>query len=149
MKRYFLTLAAAVVMLWSCNAETKQTITTDTIKKTKEVVMTDAHNAQTSLTWDGTYKGVLPCADCEGIRTEITLNKDMTFVIKSNYLGKEAKVWEEKGTFKWDSKGLKIKLGGLKDTPNTYFVGENTLRQLDMQGNKITGAIADKYILKK
>jgi uncharacterized lipoprotein NlpE involved in copper resistance len=37
----------------------------------------------------------------------------------------------------------------VKDSPNRYLVGENTLTQLDMEGNKITGNMADQYVLKK
>ncbi|HSH50375.1 MAG TPA: copper resistance protein NlpE N-terminal domain-containing protein, partial [Bacteroidales bacterium] len=29
----------------------------------------DMHTSEISLDWQGTYKGVLPCADCPGIET--------------------------------------------------------------------------------
>jgi NlpE N-terminal domain len=45
--------------------------------------------------------------------------------------------------------GSIITLTGIKNKPNEYFVGENKLIQLDIDGNKITGSLADKYILKK
>ena len=107
------------------------------------------HNSFNSLNWNGTYKGELPCADCEGIKTEITLYTDKTFLIKVNYLGKDEKVLEEKGGFLWNSEGNTITLSGLKNKPNQYFIAENILLQLDMSGNKITGNLADKYILLK
>ena len=56
---------------------------------------------------------------------------------------------EEKGKYTWNAAGNTIILDGVKDAPNQYFVGENTLTQLDMEGNKITGDMADLYILKK
>lgn len=156
MKQQILTLAAASVLLWSCTNETKKTTIADSTAKTEKVdstVKTDnlpiGDNAQTSLDWNGTYKGILPCADCEGIQTELTLNQDMTFVLKRNYMGRDTKFPEDKGTFKWDSSGSKVELIGLKEQPNIYFVGENKLIQLDMEGKEITGALADKYILKK
>ena len=36
----------------------------------------DMHNAENSLDIAGVYKGVLPCADCEGIETTIVLKDD-------------------------------------------------------------------------
>lgn len=115
-----------------------------------EKLLIDAHNSQTALDWQGTYKGIMPCADCEGIETELILTKDLTFVIQTKYLGKgEAKVFEEKGNFIWDKTGGSISLLGLKGRPSQYKVGENKLIQLDMQGNSITGQLAEKYVLIK
>ncbi|NRF38919.1 copper resistance protein NlpE [Pedobacter foliorum] len=154
MKKQFLSMAIASTLLWSCSNNNKSQKNTDaslidtaTAKDPKTVV--DAHNAKTSLDWNGTYKGITPCADCEGIETEVTLNKDMTFIVKTTYKGKSDKVFEEKGSFKWDATGSKISLEGLKDRPSQFFVGENTLTQLDLEGNRITGALAENYILKK
>ena len=32
-----------------------------------------AHNSRNALDWAGTYEGVLPCADCPGIQTRLSL----------------------------------------------------------------------------
>jgi heat shock protein HslJ len=115
-----------------------------------EKVSIDTHNSQNSLDWQGTYKGITPCADCEGIETELVLNKDLTYVIKTKYLGKgDGKVFEESGNFVWDKNGSSISLEGLKGRPSHYKVGENQLIQLDMEGKPITGDLADKFVLKK
>ncbi|WP_232333172.1 copper resistance protein NlpE N-terminal domain-containing protein [Mariniflexile maritimum] len=106
----------------------------------------DTHTSENSLDWQGTYQGVLPCADCEGIKTTITLNNDLTFKIKEVYLGKKEGVFESKGTFKWLSNGQKITLS---DNNRNYFVGENTLTRLDNSGEKIEGDLASLYILNK
>lgn len=108
-----------------------------------------AHNAKNSLDFIGTYKGILPCADCQGLETEITINENETFSIKSKYLGKGEKVFVQKGHFTWNKKGTTIILTDVENAPNQYFVGENTLTQLDMSGQKIKGNLADEYILSK
>lgn len=154
MKQYTLTIALTSIILWSCNSETKQSTATDSLKniittQKDTAAITDTHNAKNSLDWNGTYKGTTPCADCEGIETEITLNKDLTYSIKTKYLDKAPKVFEEKGKFTWDTTGSKIVMENVKDRPSQFFVGENTLTMLDMDGNKITGDLASKYILKK
>lgn len=148
MKKQFLSLALVSVLIWSCGNNNKSQKNIDA-SLTDTVAAVDIHNAQTSLDWNGTYKGTTPCADCEGIETEVTLNNDLTFVLKTKYKGKSDKVFEEKGSFKWDSTGSKISLEGLQDRPSQFFVGENTLTQLDLEGKKITGALAENYVLKK
>jgi heat shock protein HslJ len=109
----------------------------------------DKHNSANSVDWHGTYKGTIPCADCEGIETEITLTKALEYSIKSNYLGKSGNILVEKGSFTWNSAGSTITLLGIKDKPNQYFIGENKIEQLDMLGNKIVRNAADSYILTK
>jgi copper homeostasis protein (lipoprotein) len=56
----------------------------------------------TSIDWAGIYQGILPCADCEGIKTQIVLNKDLSYVLETQYLGKDEKIFQAKGTFKWN-----------------------------------------------
>ncbi|MEH6306947.1 copper resistance protein NlpE [Olivibacter sp. CPCC 100613] len=143
-------------LVWSCNNGTKSSADGNVTDTTEEYVPIDAtsddpdmHNAQNSLDIIGTYKGVLPCADCEGIRTELTLKTDSTYTLKNNYLGKgDGKEFEEEGRYVWLD-GSTIELKGTEEESYKYFVGENTLTQLDMSGEKITGELADKYILRK
>lgn len=106
-------------------------------------------NSRTSLDWDGSYFGVLPCADCEGIETLITLGKDSSYRMVTKYLGKSEFENVYKGAFEWDASGNKIKLLGIESAPALYQVGENRLFHLDNEGNRITGELAEKYILEK
>lgn len=96
-------------------------------------------NSQTSLDWNGTYTGITPCADCEGIETSVTLNKYMTYQVSNTYKGKSTDAVIKTGTFTFNRDGNTIKLGNITDAPAMYAVGENQLTQLDMEGNKITG----------
>lgn len=118
-------------------------------KENAQAVKSIVDNSKTSLDWNGNYFGVLPCADCEGIETLITLNKDKTFRLVTKYSGKSETEFVDKGSFEWDESGSKIKLLGLEGAPSNYQVGENKLVQLDMNGNRITGELAEKYILEK
>lgn len=106
-------------------------------------------NPENLLDWAGTYRGILPCADCEGIETVITVNDNMTFTIKTKYLGKDDMVFEQKGDFLWNEEGNTIILNEKNRIQRQYLVGENYLLQLDLKGNKITGEMADKYYLQK
>ena len=132
------------------DGKTLNFIMDDIVMMRFEKQLIDSHNSQNALDWQGTYKGITPCADCEGIETKVILNKDLTFVIQTKYLGKgDAKVFEEKGNFTWDNTGGIVLLQGLKGIPSQYKVGENRLIQLDMEGKVITGPLAEKQILIK
>lgn len=98
--------------------------------------------------YTGTYTGTLPCADCSGIRTEISLT-DSTYVKRTVYLGgSKPEMYEASGGTNWDYKNLILTLGGIT-VPNRYLVGKNTLTQLDRQGKQIKGTLAEKYILQR
>ncbi len=151
MKDKIILLTCTSFLFLNCKKEIKtEEIKTDSIIAVEDTILVDAHNSQTALDWPGTYKGITPCADCEGIETKIYLNKDLTFIIQTKYIGKEdPKVFEVKGTFAWNNAGSIVSLQGIKGRPFQYKVGENKLIQLDMQGKAITGSLAQMYILTK
>lgn len=151
MSKVLLTFAIAlsVSVYMGCNESPKtQTIVTEQ-EITMDSVISDEHNSANSLNIQGVYKGILPCADCKGIETELAVNPDKTYVRRIKYLGKDDKIYGVKGTYTWNSAGNIITLSGINDGPNQYFVGENILIQLDMSGNRITGKLAEKYVLNK
>lgn len=118
-------------------------------KSTEDTIPPDMHTSQIALDYHDTYTGILPCASCEGIETELVLKEDGTFMKKWSYSGKDdPTVHEQSGDYLWHANGQVITLAGL-DEGHMYFVGENHLRQLDADGNEITGNLADQYFLKK
>lgn len=109
----------------------------------------DGHNSQNSVDWSGVYRGVLPCADCEGIAIELELNTDHSYKLAYQYQGSDMDVIREEGKFEWDDSGSKITLNGEKAMVRRLQVGENQLFSLDGDGNRITGELAEMFILKK
>jgi copper homeostasis protein (lipoprotein) len=109
------------------------------------------NNGRNSLDWDGIYRGVMPCADCGGIRTTIELNKDMTYTIKFKYIGKPDSVTERTGNFEWIDKGNTIILRDPQNSNRTisYHVGEDLLQLIDANGNAVKGKTPDSYTLSK
>ncbi|NDV56958.1 copper resistance protein NlpE [Bacteroides sp. 519] len=107
-----------------------------------------AHNSRNSLDYEGTYTGTMPCADCPGIKVELTL-KTNSYTLKTTYEGTEdkSKDFIEGGEFAWNEAGSIITLNN--DSCQQYQVGENKLIALDLNGKRITGDLADMYILKK
>ncbi len=98
---------------------------------------------------EGSYLGIVPCADCEGIETRVTLFADTTYLLVNNYLGKNPK----------DTAGLNLSKSGrfMMHNDTVHLVGseskfirtDTALVQLDQAGQVISGKLADKYILKK
>ncbi len=109
----------------------------------------DMHTSRISLDWQGTYLGILPTAGGGGMETKIILSEDYSYTMQTKYLDKEESFFTRKGKFVWDEKGSKITLQNINTAPSQYFVGENMLIQLDMDGNRITGELAEHYILRK
>jgi uncharacterized lipoprotein NlpE involved in copper resistance len=115
--------------------------------KSKE--RTEPATLSSVINWQGTYTGTLPCADCPGIQTQITLFADRTYKMDRQYIDREENVYTEAGTFHWnESEGI-ITLNDSKDAPYCYKVGANTLTQMDMECNVITGKLAENYVLVK
>lgn len=154
MKRTLVLLALAAFMITiACNDPGKKEPTaTDNAGDSSAVSQpVDMHNAENSLDLAGAYEGTLPCADCEGIRTTLNLNKDSLFTLKEEYLGKKNPMaFNSKG--KWVIHRNTITLQfekELQDRRVQYKAGENKLWLLDQEGQEITGSLADKYIMTK
>src|SRR5690554_1940045 len=109
----------------------------------------DAHNSRNALDWAGIYSGVLPCASCPGIETEITLHSDGTFERSRLYQDEAVASETDKGTFAWNKAGSKIELNTDGDETVEYQVGENQLFRLDRHGQRIDGELAAHYVLQK
>lgn len=105
-----------------------------------------AHTSRNSLDWAGTYRGVLPCADCPGIETTVTLRADGTYSATSRYLERDVARSSE-GRFTWSEDGGSVSLTG--DDPARYRVGENRLIALNLDGSPADGPLAENYVLTK
>jgi heat shock protein HslJ len=94
---------------------------------------TPTHTSQNSLDWAGVYEGVLPCADCPGIKTTLTLNRDGTYELVTQYLERSVAARTIRGRFTWQASGNAITLdeqGGGQQ----YAVGEGRLALLYRDG---------------
>ena len=102
----------------------------------------------TSLDWAGVYTGTIPAADVEGINVRMKLNKDSTYELTYDYIGKPENTFTFNGSFSWNDAGDTIHIE-IADAPSYYKVAKNKLIQMDMAGNPITGNFANMYVLTK
>ena len=142
MKGIILYLIAISILISSCNSSPKESS-----QENIQGIASES-NAQNSLDWSGTYEGILPCADCEGIKTVVKLNSDDTYHLSMEYIDRDF-TYMDSGTFSWAENGNQIKLKGSQGDETKYFVSENKIIQLDYEGNRITGELADMFILEK
>ncbi len=139
-KNFVFALAASVLSFTACkNNQSSQTEKTDQTS----VTAPDMHTAQTSLDWDGTYFGVLPCASCPGINTLISLDDDGTFEKTVEYLDTDDTPETTSGKIEWKD-GSIITIG-----ESAYLVDENQLFALDANNKVIEGDLAAHYVLAK
>lgn len=93
----------------------------------------DMHSSRNALSWAGVYEGVLPCADCPGIDTRLSLEADGGYVLRTRYLGREAAPEIVRGRFGWNDAGSAITLDDA-GRRQRFRVGEGRLLQLDPDG---------------
>jgi len=98
--------------------------------------------------WAGMYVGVIPAADCPGIAVVVILNADGRYKITYQYIDRDVSVVTYSGSISWDEKTKVITLEPADRLP-PYQIGRNKLTFLDMEGKKISGKLADNYVLRK
>jgi uncharacterized membrane protein len=142
MKNLICLLCFSSLSLFACNNATN----TETASKDSATTQTPLVDSA-ALRMAGIYGGYVPCADCEGIITYLSLEPDMTYSLEETYYKKDEKVYRTASTWKLENGKVilyendKVKLSFLPDG--------NKLWQLDHEGNRISGNLGDKYVLNK
>ncbi|WP_151776566.1 copper resistance protein NlpE [Acinetobacter nosocomialis] len=157
MKKSLLAIALMSTLLVACNKHENKTETTSdastpvqTTEASNAVAVDTEHTAENSLDWNGKYKGTLPCADCEGIKTELKLKADKTYELPETYLRKgDTNTFNTHGKFAFDKDNTSVITLDDKAQNRKFFIGENTATALDMEGKKVEGSLAEHYVLKK
>lgn len=103
-----------------------------------------------NLNFYGTYEGILPAADCEGIRTALTLNNDNTYVLRSEYIGEKDAIFESKGSYHFIN-GRLMELAQSSSNEKSYYkiLDGSKVMLSDKEGTVNQGVLAEYYILKK
>jgi heat shock protein HslJ len=88
------------------------------------------HTSRIALDWAGTYEGLLACADCAGIHTQLTLEPDGGFEIVTRRLVRDADPASARGQFDWEPAGNAIVLDA-EGGGQRFAVGEGRLLLLE------------------
>ena len=93
-----------------------------------------AHNSRNALDWAGAYEGIMPCADCPGIKTRLTLQPDGRYELSTQYLERQVAPQTARGQFSWNAAGSAITLDAAGHGQQ-FQVGEGRLLQLNQDGS--------------
>lgn len=158
-------LPVCIIMLFiACNSRPETTPATNpNIDSALAVKTKIPGEPDATRTFIGVFEGVLPCADCEGIKTELTLYQDVANADNNSYILKETYLGINTGDTTFTSKGKWDVLKGIKtdkeasvfflnyDRPDEsiYYLKEDeaTIVMLDKEQNRIQSSL--NYTLKK
>ena len=139
--------AALTLSLASCNSAGKANDNAEA-PTDSTVAVAEAQPESAAFDKAGVYTGVIPCADCGGIETTLELRADGTYSLTEIYKDKKDGRFESSGKFQWDAAASCITVGE-GDDMISYIVEGDHLVMLDQDGHRVTGELADHYVLTK
>lgn len=96
---------------------------------------------------EGSYSGILPCADCPGIEYSLHLNTDGSFTEKKFYIDRDTSLRSSEGTYTMTSDSL-ITLNET-DPPVTFRLLEDQLQLVAEDGAPFRTGMPELYMLQK
>lgn len=141
------TIAAFVVS--SCKSETESV--KNEVENTTDSLKVETKTAESSIQFEGTYKGILPCfeKDCKEVEMEIRLLPNKGYVYSTKRLGFDKDAIMTTGTFHFEEDGNTIVFPEIANVPNAFLVEEGKISQLDKDQKKIETADSTKFELRK
>ena len=141
-------LACSCFLLAACGNSAKTNKSTSADSKATQTV--DIHNAETSLDYEGTYKGVFPAADCPGIKTVLTIHADSTYQLTQDYLERKDGHDEASGVLRvLDGKVLVLERPSSGEQTYYKVKDDQHVVMTDSLGNEPEGETAKLYVLTK
>ena len=103
-----------------------------------------------SLEFHGVFYGFLPCNDCNGIKTTLSLKQNNNYLLVTQPARESSREYYEKGKYSWNDENHTVVLTPRKEsTTRQYHIeNEGTLIQLNSDGTRMTDE-ADRYILRR
>ncbi|MEJ8606841.1 copper resistance protein NlpE [Riemerella anatipestifer] len=139
--KYIIGTSFLVLALFSSCNKTEKVAGQETVEKQKIDTLTSIPSEM--------YQGIIPCADCDGIFTTITLAPDQTFEKTDYYLGKD-EYFTEEGSYTVDASTGIYALSFKSDNSTEYYQKEEgKLVLLNDKKEKNTGANAHTYELEQ
>ena len=139
MKKMILPVLLTGLFAVSCSkkeeakAETPQAVEADSAQQAQPE---EAAKAEAPKKHVGEFSGKLPCADCPGIETKLTLNEDGSFLLDETYLEKKDGQFNAKGSYEVSEDGafVTLKEEG-NDKPRVFLVEEDAVYLVEKVGD--------------
>ena len=101
-----------------------------------------AQTGTAELALPASFRGVLPCPDCAGVRTQLDLWPDGVFHLQRVFVGKAGND-DERGRWRRDPSRPVLLLYGGRPMPLAFeILGPRTLRPLDLNGKALVDSTA-------
>lgn len=117
----------------------------------KDAQTTTDSIAAVTPSYIGSFEGTLPCADCPGIKTDLTIREDSTYDLRSEYLEREPNnIIETSGVYSILANGV-IELVTPSTNEKTYYkpIEGGVALVADSLGVLTEGEMSELYVLKR
>lgn len=141
MKRLHLTTLSLALALAACSSTTN--------KPDNDIQETYVQNPKNTISWTGTYQGITPCANCDGIATMIVLKPNLEYQMRTRMLGIEEIDKKSEGTFVWQADNTHIEILPEDGIPKIYRVNNDFIELTLPNGEQIPTGDSNQYRLYK
>jgi hypothetical protein len=99
----------------------------------------------------GVFYGYLPCNDCNGIKTTLSLKQNNNYLLVTQPARESSREFYEKGKYSWNDESRTVVLTPNKEAPiHQYHIeDEGTLIQLNSDGDRVPSELAERYTLRR
>lgn len=143
------TLLCSTMLLSACSKPADKTENAPPPPSSSESQTASMPATANDLAWVGDYKGLLPCADCEGIETELELKANNTYELSEEYVGKQSDTFKAKGNFSFDADQSNVITLDNQGQNRKFFIGDQFVELRDMQTGKALDSKLNYKLMKE
>lgn len=149
-KIYFIAAVAAVAFMASCTGKKTAQDAADSDSAAVAADTVAAGSGVNLAAVAGTYEGMLPAADCPGLKTVITINADSTYLLQQDAEGRADGHDEASGVLSVVG-GNVLMFVRPSSGEHTYYKvkDDDSIVMTDSLGNEPEGEMAKLYVLKR
>ena len=118
-------------------------------------ISSSANALEPSVLTLGTYDGIMPCADCDGIATSLSLNADGTYDLTTIYqnsindVAKDELTYTNSGVYESNGDMVKVITPSSGDVLVFKVLDNKSLLRVAEDGTEPMPELYDNYILKR
>jgi uncharacterized lipoprotein NlpE involved in copper resistance len=104
-----------------------------------------------SLDFHGVFYGYLPCEDCNGIKSTLSLKQKNNYLLVTQPAKESSKESYEKGKYTWNEETHTLALTARNEAGTRQYLikDEGTLVLLNQDGTEMKGDKSDSYTLRR
>lgn len=108
-------------------------------------------NHDKSQDFHGVFYGFLPCTDCNGIKTTLSLKQNNNYLLVTQPAKDSSREFYEKGKYSWNDEDHTVVLTPRKGSNTRHYLikDEGTIVQLNSDGTKMSEELEDSYTLRR